>query len=134
VNAPRAALAVLVVAVSTASADLASAEWLSGKTPTRVAATRILALLEAPTTERIEATFSSRFLAHVPPAEVERVSKSASTSAGRCTGYDVVQSADERHATLILHCEKRDIVAKLVVQSLPPFLLEGLVIRPRPGQ
>jgi hypothetical protein len=91
---------------------------------------RVHSLLADPSDAAIQAAFSPRFLAAVPPEKVKAIFSGIKEEHGVCPKHAPLTVKDETAAAVRVECDHGAIDASILVNPSIPHLIEGLVLKP----
>jgi outer membrane protein TolC len=97
------------------------------------AADRVKGLLASPDDAAIAQAFSAKFLESVPAAKIKALFADLGPKVGACGSADPVDvDAAATQGAVRFTCEKATVVAKIVAQPSPPYLMDGLLLNAKP--
>ena len=98
----------------------------------KAVAEAVTTLINAPQTANYHQIFSTQFLQQQPAERLQQFLTSTNDQIGTCSAPELVTDAGNGEFKLKLSCAKANIYVSLVAQKTPPYLLEGLLIKPAP--
>ena len=129
---PPASVTAPVTAAAPASNPAAAAPVVALPPLVEEAMGRVQGLMVDPSDAAIKATFSPAFLAAVPAEKVKALFTELKGQLGACKERRAVEVKNDTTALVSLQCERGALHATVVVNSAPPHLVEGLLLKPAP--
>jgi hypothetical protein len=98
--------------------------------PLSIRVNDVIRLLQDPTAEFVNTTFSDSFLKAISADKVVKVASETGSQVGECRSSEPLRSLGANAALIRLKCKKGSVEVTLYVDNEPPHKITGFAVKP----